>query len=259
MNQQINTPRRSSGFTLIELMLSMTFVAVLLMAIAMTIIQIANIYNRGMTVKEVNQASRAIADDMRRGVGASEVFLVNANGTDSADSFAVRSGSTVVGGRLCTGTFSYLWNIEKAVQAEEAVGAKDVTLTHILSSGGTVGDPIRFVKIPDTGKKYCLKASGALVNKNIVDADAKIMTDLLDTGDHKLGLQRLSITTKDSVYDASTGQRLYMVNYTLGTGDTAAMNSTQSACLPPGDPNSNLTYCNVQAFSIVLRVGSAVN
>lgn len=259
MNQPVNTIRRNAGFTLIELMLSMTFVAVLLMAIAMTIIQVANIYNRGMTVKEVNQVSRAIADDMRRGVGASELFAVSTDGSDTADSFAVRSGSAVVGGRFCTGTFSYVWNLERPVQAEETSGTINTSLTHVLTATGTLGDPIRFVKIPDTSKAYCLKANGVVVNRNIIDSDARKMTDLLDAGDHKLGIQQLSISTQDSVYDASTRQRLYTATYVLGSGDTSAMNSTQTACLPPGDPNANLTYCNVQSFSIVLRVGSAVN
>lgn len=253
MNQRRNQ-HQDKGFTLIELMLSMTFVSVLLMGIAMTVIQMANIYNRGMTVKEVNQASRDIADDMRRSVSAAPVFAVNTDGSDSADSLSVRSGATVIGGRLCMGTFSYLWNLSQPVE-----GNIDTNLTRVVSSAGVPGEAIRFVKVPDTGRKYCQRSGASLVNKNITYADTLVMTNLLDAGDHKLGILRMAVSTANSAYDAGTGQRTYMVNYILGTGETSAMNLANYTCLPPGDANSNLMYCNVQSFSIVLRVGSAVN
>jgi len=252
MNQRTNT--KQSGFTLIELMLSMTFVAVLLVTIALTIIQMANVYNRGMTLKEVNQSARDVADDLRRTAASSQVFAVNADGSDSTDSFAVRTGSTVVGGRLCTGTYSYLWNLAKATEAPINANA-----TQTLNTAGIVQGPITFVKIPDNGKKYCQKASGVVVNKHITAADAKIMTDLLDAGDHKLGIQEFTITTSDSSFDALTKQRIYSVSYTIGSGATSAMNATQSGCLAPGTPNANIAYCNVQKFTIVLRVGNTVN
>lgn len=254
MNQPINVHQQKRGFTLIELMLSMTFVSVLLMGIAMTVIQMATIYNRGMTVKEVNQSARDISDDMRRGVAASEVFIVNADGSDSADSLIVRSGATEIGGRLCTGTFSYLWNYSRPIE-----GGTDTNLTRVLNAAGVPGEAIRFVKVPDTGKKYCLRAGATLVNRNIIDADVQVMTNLLDEGDHKLGVLKVEISTTDSAYDVGTGQRIYSMNYILGTGDTSAMDLNTYSCLPPDTAGANLTYCNVQSFNIVLRVGSAVN
>src|SRR6218665_2336873 len=111
MNQPTSM-KRTGGFTLIELMLSMTFVSVLLLAIAMTIIQMATIYNKGMTVKEVNQTSRDISDDLKRSFSASQVFVVNTDpAIDSTDYVRIKLGSEIVGGRLCTGTYSYIWNI----------------------------------------------------------------------------------------------------------------------------------------------------
>ena len=68
---------KQRGFTLIELMLAMTFISVLLLAIAMTIIQIGNIYNKGTTVKEINQAARAIADDVSRSASAASALNID--------------------------------------------------------------------------------------------------------------------------------------------------------------------------------------
>lgn len=55
------TQVKSRGFTIIELMLSMTFLAMLMLVIALTTIQISNIYNKGVTLREVNQAGRSVS------------------------------------------------------------------------------------------------------------------------------------------------------------------------------------------------------
>lgn len=249
MNRQVNT-RVTQGFTLIELMLAMTFVSVLLVAIAMTVIQMANIYNRGMTVKELNQASREVTDDLRRTAASSEVFAANVDGSDTADFFIIRTGSTAIGGRLCMGSESYIWNYTSAVEA-----GTDANLTRVI--GDT--EPIRFVKVADTGKTYCMKSGTTLSKPNILAADATTMTTLVKPGDHSLGVLNVTLSSQASAYDAGTGQRMYTMGYILGTGQTSAMNLSNYSCLPPSDANSNLTYCNIQPFSIVLRVGSAVN
>ena len=57
MNQKAN---RSAGFTIVELMLAMAFLAVLLVVITMTVIQISNVYNKGLTLRAVDQAGRTL-------------------------------------------------------------------------------------------------------------------------------------------------------------------------------------------------------
>lgn len=57
---------RRHGFTLIELMLAMAFVSVLLLAIATIAIQAGKLYNRGLTLKSINQSGREIGDILRR-------------------------------------------------------------------------------------------------------------------------------------------------------------------------------------------------
>lgn len=258
MSHPTNTPRRTNGFTLIELMLSMTFVSVLLLTIAMTVIQMATIYNRGMTLKEVNQSARDIADDLRRSFSASQVFTVNVDGSDSTDYIKVNAGATPIGGRLCTGTVSYIWNYGRAIENPAAIAPE---AARVLNSAGVVQEPVRFVRVSDINKKYCLKSGAVPANRHITAADAQTMTDLLDGGDHKLALHALTVSTTNEAQDVSTGQRLYSVTYTIGSGATSAMNlaATPIKCLDPGMANSNLAYCSVQQFSIVLRVGNTVN
>lgn len=257
----IQPTNRRDGFTLIELMLAMTFVAILLLTIAMTVVQMGTIYNRGMTLKEVNQSARDVADDLRRTVQATGVFEVGTGTGDTTDyvkfSRAVDGNNVVVSGRLCLGNYTYIWNTATAIETNFADRAR------FLTSNGAAGDTVNFVKVPDSGKKYCAKnTSGALVNKNILYADVASATELLKPGDRTIRVLYFTLSTSATAYDATAGQRLYQVSYTLGTGATDTMVRTAgipTACLGPNEQNSNLAYCNVQQFGIVLRAGNTVN
>lgn len=247
MNQRV----KQYGFTMIELMLSMAFISVLLLTIALTVIQMSTIYNQGMTIKEVNQAARDMSDEFRRTIQGAVEFNVG-SGTDQYI-------TTATSGRLCTGTVSYLWNYAKAVEDAVDKGVNKDSIAYISDSTGKNGEVINFVKIQDPGEKYCLKnSSGGLVNRNILYAERNNATDLLKAGDHTIRLISFSITSNNSSYDASTKQRLYTVTYRLGTGKLEAMDAAATQCLPPSDPKSNPQYCNVQQFTVVLRAGNTV-
>ena len=56
----------TKGFTLVELMLAMAGVAVLLVSIVVTTMQLMGMYHKGLTVKSINQAGREINDMIRR-------------------------------------------------------------------------------------------------------------------------------------------------------------------------------------------------
>lgn len=236
--------KRTEGFTLIELMLAMTFISVLLLAIAMTIIQVGVIYNKGMTLKEVNQAGRTIGDDVKRTTaGSASLMLANDYVTNTA------------GGRLCLGSYSYLWNTTAALERGDA---------NLTTYESDASKEVHFVKVPDSAKIYCAKnSSGALTYRSIraadTDAANPIAQELLASGDHDLGVNQFVILPTSVVSDVTTGQALYTLNYTIGSGSTVAMNSDQTACLGPDDLNSDLTYCSVEQFSLVLRTGNKVN
>ena len=97
-----STLQRIKGFTIIELLLAMTFISALLLAIALTIVQVANIYNRGIILKEVNQTSRAISDELESSLRSSSTFSTEADDK--------RYVNNQWGGRMCLGQYSYIWN-----------------------------------------------------------------------------------------------------------------------------------------------------
>ncbi len=228
------------GFTLIELLLAMTFLSVLLLAIAMTIIQISNIYNRGTIITQVNQIGRTIATELQTGASASAPFAVD----QTTGSHYFQQGNW--GGRLCLGQYSYIWNYGSALQPNTSPTRNLYTSESLLVSDTS----IRFVKAYDPNASYCSN-----LNSKIDPASA---TELLSTGDHSLAIQNFSITTTPSAGDSLTGQRLYTISFDIGTNDLNALTADKSSCKAPNIAGADLSYCVVEKFSIVVRAGNVV-
>lgn len=221
----------SNGFTLVELMLAMSFVAALLVAIAMTTIQIAHIYNKGLTLREVNQVGRSASEDLQRSISTSMPFNI----TDGLPTGRYTTDDK--GGRLCIGRYSYVWNYGSSL----AAGTSNYTYND--------GTKVHFAKVNDTSSSLCTSSVVASINKS----DA---TELLATGDRDLVLHKFSIKTSAYATDNVTGQTLYSISMTIGTNDATQLLGDDSSCKPPSSGSGNEDYCSVNQFDIVVRAGN---
>jgi type II secretory pathway pseudopilin PulG len=235
MNRVVN---KQAGFTIIELMLAMAFVATLLIAVAMTVIQIGNTYNRGITFKNVNQVGRSISSEVQRSITGGQAFNI-ASGAGSR--YIVQDW----GGRLCTGQFTYVWNYGKAIQAGD--------VSHLNTYADST-KTIRFVKVLDSNASYCQDSS-----KKIVSADS---TELLTVGanapEYDLALHSFSITTSATATDAKTGQQLYSIEFLIGTNNKDALASDYQSCKLAGEDGADPSYCSVSRFNVLARAGNTV-
>lgn len=223
MNQKFN----KKGFTLVELMLAMGFVSALLLAIAMTVIQIGNIYTRGVTLKTINQAGGDISSELQRGMVSVGPFNVNPGGP----SYITQAW----GGRLCTGQYSYIWNYGKDFSNSNR---------NKYSSGNS---DIKFVKIYDSSLYYCTPSPVAYPN---VDPDGAI--ELLSTSSDSTIIAVHDFKIQSFATDSNTGQQLYSIEFLLGTNDANVFDSSTNECII-----SQLSYCAVNRFNIVVRAGGA--
>lgn len=232
--------KRTGGFTIIELMLAMTFVSVLLLAIALTIVQIGTIYNKGITLKEVNQAGRAISDDLQRTIGSSSTFALSRSVV-----------TTPAGGRICTGQFSYIWNTADALTQNNP---------NVVRFTGTSNPPqIRLLKVPDSSGLYCqLNSGGVPTQTTVATTNPSTAVELLKSGDRTLSIHQLTVSQRTNA-QAAAGQQLISLTFTIGTGDVTALTTNRTSCSPPGAVGSNFAYCAVQQFSLVIRAGDGVN
>ncbi len=240
---------RRRGFTLIELVLSMGFVSILMIAIAMTVIQISNIYNKGITLKEVNQTGRVIANELQSTIASSTPFSVDPGVGDKYLNDKLGVVSRLIkqdwGGRLCLGRYSFVWNYGKAIYG----GDKTKMNTYSDSS-----DQINLVKIYDPSNIYCVETS-----KKVIKNDA---IELLSSSQHSIAMHDIKITTDDvTAIDKKTGQQLYSIELTLGTNDQNALmqnEESETVCKPPSEPGSDPSYCSVVKFNIAARAGNAL-
>jgi type II secretory pathway pseudopilin PulG len=222
------------GFTIIELMLAMSFVAVLLIAIVMTTLQISHIYTRGLTLKEVNQVGRTTTEDLQRVITSSMPFDVNPDATSLTSKYRVKPG----GGRLCTGRYSYAWNYGSAL-----AGGPSAPAIYNKYDDNT---EVRFVKVEDSSTSLCINASSPIPKLN--------STELLTAGDRDLVLHSFSVTNVAN--DTETGQALYAISMTIGTNDQDQLVTNDTSCRPPGDGIGYEDYCAVNQFDIVVRAGN---
>lgn len=88
---------KKSGFTITELMFAMAFVAGLLIVLLVSVIQITQTYNKGITLKRVNQSGRTLGSELQRVFQRSDPNSINDSRQDD--------------GRLCLGGYSFIWNI----------------------------------------------------------------------------------------------------------------------------------------------------
>lgn len=210
----------ASGFTLVELMLSMTFVAVMLVAIALCAIQISTIYSRGETVRQLNQVMRVVATDLETTVAAAHPFDVDP--------------AAVAAGRLCMGRYTYVWSVPAPGRQNTAAD----------------GSVIRFGRVSDPGKTLCAPAN--LSTTSITQE----VTDLMVAGDRSLMVHSLAVTPV--ITTTSSTQRLYTLTMLVGTDNTAAIETTAdnvTVCRGPSDANADLTYCAINEFTITVRAG----
>lgn len=223
-----------TGFTLIELMLAMTFISFLLVAIAMTTIQISNIYNKGITLREVNQAGRSVSDELQRSIASSVPFDVDPDAVSPR--YIVRDG----GGRLCLGQYSYAWNYGDSLAGVS--GAPGIVNKYDNNA------PVHFAKVSDPNASLCADATSSITR-----ADA---TEMLFSGDRDLVLHTFTITSHAT--DAVTGQALYAVSMVIGTNDAAQITASGTSCRPPADGVGLENYCSVNRFDIIARAGNQV-
>lgn len=290
------TTKKNQGFTLIELMLSTVFIGSLLLVITMVIMQATSMYNRGLTIKEVNSVSRVVVRDMQQTIMNSEVFALryyNQEAAKPAPKMAnrfdeIQNGErsdyyvNSAGGRLCTGTYSYAWNSGRALKAysqDRSIVEYDNNPIQFIRNGAANGldRPVGFVKVRDTQKQFCRAESkdGSGVDQKYyrylppADAGAPIQ-NVFGEGNNNLVLYRFEIDAPGSQgmpgatigipdVELKTTAPYYTISLVVGTqtGDEELI-QTNEVCKPPADATVNEgEYCAVNKINFVARSGAA--
>ncbi len=225
-----------NGFTIIELLLAMTFVSVLLLAIAVMVIQIGNVYNKGLTMRAVDQAGRLVSADVQQALGQTQPLAL-----ETAYVLQRTSGSSLSdspeGGRLCTGSYTYIWNFGIALEEQ-----RYRPINKFVDSD----EEIRFVRIRDAGGQYCSNLTAPI--------ESARATEILASGDRNLALHEFTI--RELAKDVALGQALYGITMKIGTNDQSALTTIDASCKPPSDDDALQEYCAVNVFDFTAQAGN---
>lgn len=247
-----------NGFTIIELVLAMGFIASLLVIITMTVMQISNIYTKGATLKETNQSGRLILSELQSGISTSNRFSLDSTAGDKyldtikKDTLGNKIVDTLVlndfGGRMCLGQYSYIWNYGYAIN--QAILSNDYSKLNSYQGTSPATRMIRFVKVQDSTNSHCSIAASTTTSVSLS------AVELLKPGQSDLAIQDFKLLPPIS----TAGQTLYNISFIIGTNDWTALNynlvgqkPTNIGCKPPSDRTSNILYCSVSDFNVVMR------
>jgi len=217
---------------MIELMLAMAFISMLMLAVAMTTIQVSNIYTKGITLRELNQIGRQVTRQVQQDISSSAPFDIDPS--SSTTKYISSNG----GGRLCLGRYTYVWNYGKALAG--GTGAPNIANKYNDSTN------VRFARISDPSSALCANPTSSI--------DKTLAKELLLGGDRDLAVQAFSIARR---YDASAPTTaLYMVKLTIGTNDQQALETNNASCKPPTQGDGMHDYCAVNEFTVVAQAGN---
>lgn len=245
MTQHRSSRLNVKGFTIVELMIAMAFISLLLLAIAGIVMQLGSIYNKGVTLKSVNQAGRSIVADMKQTVAEGQPFdvTIDSSGYQPQRHDGIAASTDYDGGRLCTSSYSYIWNIGKHIDPNDPSSQRN------KYQGSDSTKPLRFIRIRDDGGQYCRSDK---LNAPIPYTDA---TELLS--EDELAIQDFSI--KQLTGSLGSDTTLYNIGIVVSNAyqDTIYLDTDNDyKCNPPSGTGASEEFCAVNKFEFVVRAGS---
>lgn len=223
-----NNSTHAQGFTLVELLLAMAFFGSVLLLATMLLMQVLNIYNKGMVVKQMNQVGRTLMEDMARVSNSGKRVVTSAAGLQVSC--------------ITIDDVTYVWNRASADPDDTDGYAEGVAAQYKDSSGV----PINFVKI-----------TNAAVDCSKIDPSVTPPTNSpIDTASPVIGK---TVRVYDMTVEKLAGTNLVRVAMILGTFDSPrseynlyanSANGGNLECRPSGLGN----FCAKANFETVLYV-----
>ena len=254
MGSDINTKK---GFTIIELSLSIVFIAILSITIVLIINNTVSSYRRGIMLNQINTTGMDLVDDMRLAVQNSSTDFVEEACEKAYASYGstlrtkcvegkakyfvsltktatVRLKGNVIGdnipvfGAFCAGSFSYIWNsgyFEPNNGYEVEKGVERAELKYKSKAGGKeesiLSEDFRLLKVIDENRLVC----ASMVNERYEDKggslfDLSTKAPLAEEPIELLpggGNNLVLYNLMSNVVEDAGGGMLYSVSFILGS------------------------------------------
>ncbi|MBQ8992262.1 type II secretion system protein [Candidatus Saccharibacteria bacterium] len=244
--------RSKSGFTILELALSMAFLSFLLLAIGIVTVQLMQIYQKGVTLKTVNNNGRELVDEFTRTISGT---LYTPPEEDSSFAEAVyvqptasilRSGTDSKAvpayGAFCAGNYSYIWNTGYALNLTD-----ETEIENFRARLVGYDEDINLLRLDDPGRAVCKNR-----DQNLFTGGSN-PTELFPESKSELALYDLVVY--EPSYHEHTGHALFSVSFILGTlsgGVDITLPGNYCTSMPDGFA-TDFAYCSVNKFNFAVR------
>ncbi|MBQ1298321.1 hypothetical protein IIY24_00580 [Candidatus Saccharibacteria bacterium] len=276
-----------SGFTIIELSLSIAFIAILSITIVLIITDTISSYRRGLVLNQINSTGMELVSDMRSAIqNSSAQSPVKDCGNiyqdetacreDNAQNFvSVYKKATVqvgteslenmpVYGAFCTGKYSYLWNSGYFFSDEGTVEVNSsIILKYSGSPEGGVSE-FKLIKIEDNERAVCkvatttpeggYNAEKGEMNSNIdISNYGNVGNELIYGLPDESNLALYDLTVDPPAESDDNKVTFYSASFILGTVQGGInVKTSGNYCATPGGYNSdieNFDYCAINKFN----------
>jgi prepilin-type N-terminal cleavage/methylation domain-containing protein len=260
--------KNRKGFTLIELMLAMSFLAVLMITIAILVIRIIGIYQKGLSIRAVNSTGRQLIDDFSRTIGGSPIpddvntgsyahLATTSYFREYFDSGTVKTASNrQLRGSFCTGSYTYIWHT--------GTDLNNGNTYKYQYSGGELKD-YHLLRIYDPDRAICVKDAMAQNNVNVNtsvynNSDGTGMAvktaqplELLEASEDNLALYDFRVFAPISNY--LTGHSFYSATFILATlaGGIDIISQGDYCREPTESLSTDFNYCAINKFNFAMR------
>lgn len=248
---------RKKGFTIIEVLLAMTFLSLLMLMIGYVTLHLVNIYNKGVSIRDVNKTAGQIISDMQLtiansgnikcGVKYAHNDRMTVYGTESETCgrlLADDPSDNIAGGAICTGKYSYVWNYGHALQKladlnlADRKDAEKRLFRYRDESGGY--QMVRMARVEDGASAYCSSATNLMspgANIPVIYSNSSVtnnlsrkdkVVELIETGDRDMALHSFLVSASSP--DPLTDQALYEFEFVLGTFRDKVLMTENASC-----------------------------
>ncbi len=171
--------KQEQGFTLVELLLAMAFFGSVLVVATLLLTQTLNIYNKGMTVKQMNQVGRTLVEELSR----------VSNSGRSVQVFSSERGTCL----NISGT-PYIWNNATAEPSDT-----DGYVDAYYRFDSDTGSPVNFVRYSEgecpSGNNFVIARSAT---SPVVGDNVRVYDSTITQINPKLVRVQLTLGTYDS-------------------------------------------------------------
>ncbi len=287
---------KKKGFTIAELSMSMAFIAFILIAIATLIVYAISLYQKGLTLRSVNNTGLEIIDEFTRTISGSinskpdcSVFSGSIKSeceTDNGYHLTYYQGNTTVylakasrsvdqvsinvpsWGMFCTGTYSYVWNSgylstnNGTYKTSANAGNNSLAIYRASVNGNS---DFRFVRYNDPSREVCKsaidKTSSYSNPGNTITVSSEIYSTrrelLTNTSERQLAIYDLRVYPP--AYHTLTSHAFYSGSFVIGTiAGSVNIETTSDVCKEtPDGLSTDFAYCAINKFNFAVRASGA--